>query len=137
MSEEALISVSLLILGVIFLLTVSAWRESRAMNKQHRATIEQELVQKEEFEQLIAKLQQHPFDVDSHNALLTFCRQKRSFTENAYRSALDLVSQAEGDAAVKLLASEIGRLNCGARRRDGRPTLSDERAIQNDIQNRC
>jgi hypothetical protein len=137
MSEEALISVSLLILGVIFLLTVSAWRESRAMNKQHQATIEQDLVQKEEFEQLIAKLQQHPFDVDSHNALLTFCRQKRSFTESAYRSVLDLVSHTEGDAAVKLLAEKIGRLSCGARRRDGKPTFSDERAIQNDIQNRC
>ena len=137
MSEEALVSISLLILAVIFLLTVTAWRESRAMNKQHQATVAQESIQQQEFEQLIARLQQQPLDVDSHNALLTFCRQKKSFTESAYRSALDLVSQTEGDAAVKLLASRIGRLSCGSKRRDGKPTFSDERAIENDIQNHC
>jgi hypothetical protein len=48
-----------------------------------------------------------------------------------------MVAQTEGDAGVKLLASEIGRLSCGLKRRDGKPTFSDERAIQNDIEDRC
>ena len=137
MSEEALISVGLIIFGVIILLTFSAWRESRAMNKQHQATVDQESLQKEHFDQLVASLQQQPLDADSHNALLVFCRQKRRFTENAYRSALDLVSQTDGDATVKTLAVEIGRLCFGPLRRDGKPTISDERTIQSDIQNRC
>jgi hypothetical protein len=137
MSEQAVISVSLVIVGVIVLLTLTAWRESRAMNKQHQTTIDQEFVQNEEFEQLIATLREKPLDVDSHNALLTYCRQKKSFTQTAYQSALDMVAQTGGDASVKLLASEIGRQSRGLRRRDGKPTFSDERAIQNDIENRC
>ena len=137
MSEEAVFSVILLILAVIFLLTFSAWRESRAMNQQHRATIEQESRQEEEFEQLIDQLQRHPLDVESQNALRTFCRKKSSFTEHAYRSALELVSQTNGDAAIKSLTSELGLLSCGLRRRDGKPTFSDEQEVENDIQSRC
>jgi hypothetical protein len=137
MSAEAVLVISLLIVGVIFLLSLDAWRESRTMNKQHQATIEQESIQHVEFEQLVVALQQQPHDIDSHNALLTYCRKKRSFTESAYAAALDAVAQTEGDAAVKLLASEIGRLSCGLRRRDGKPSFSDEQAIQDDIENRC
>ena len=138
MSEETLVKVApyLLGLGVIcLLLVISALRESWAMNKQRRATIEEELRLKAEFDQLVAKLQQQPLDVDSQKALLTFCRQKSSFTQDAYRSALEHVTQTAGDATVKTLVIELGRMDCAPRRRDGKPTIDDEQAILNDILN--
>lgn len=137
MSDEAQIAIGLVSLGVLVVLAINAIRESRAMNKQHQASVDQGALQQDEFDQLVSTLQQQPLDTESHHALLSFCKQKRIFRGQAYNSALNLVSQTGGETTVKQLAYEIGRMSYGPKRRDGRPTVADELEIQSEINSRC
>ena len=135
--EHALFAVVVLVLVAIFFLRIGAWRETWSMEKQHQATVDQESVQRREFNQLVDELKQKPLEADSHDRLMRFCMKKQSFADDGYRAALDLVSQTGGEATVRELAYEMGRRSFGLSRRDGRPTVADERTIQDDIQNRC
>ena len=137
MSDDTFLVIVVTVFVTIFVLTIAALREWRFMNKQHQVTVDQESRQNEEFDELIANLQEEPLDDGSQKALLEFCRRKKSYTAQAYQSALDLVSQTQGEASVKSLAIEMGRLSCGLKSRDGKPTFTDEQTIQNDIQSRC
>ncbi|HET6883516.1 MAG TPA: hypothetical protein VFI31_25415 [Pirellulales bacterium] len=50
-----------------------------------------------------------------------------------YGSALDLLSNNPKSPIAKQLVLDIGRWHYGKSRPDGRPTVYDEQAIQNDI----
>ena len=93
------------------------------------------------FERIVALLEENPTSRDTHSEVWGLVNRMDGmvigiYAGTLYQVALGIVQDHPEDSNVRVLALGFGRLSHGSNRPDGRPTIYDEQAIQNDIQAR-
>ena len=93
------------------------------------------------FNRVVALLETRPTDRATHREVWQLVNKMDPlvigiFAGTLYQLALGLVQDHPDESNVRVLALEFGRLSNGLTRPDGRVTIYDEQAIQNDIQAR-
>ena len=101
-------------------------KQRAAMARRARAIASQ-------FDELAHSLQSSPFAMRSHQQLVCFCDDHPNYRQLGYSLALTLLTESQENSLIKL-AQELGRLHYSRNRPDGQPTIGDEEAIQNNIQ---
>jgi hypothetical protein len=91
---------------------------------------------------VIPLLKARPLDASIRNIVITYAKktittkfvlQNEASSGEVYEAALDVLSQYPDQIPLKQYALEVGRWHYGIQRPNGKVTIYDEQAIQNDI----
>jgi hypothetical protein len=98
-----------------------------------------------DFDNLLAELKEPPLNLDLHTRILESLQEVDLPSDFAslmmaqvlggvfYTRALEIVAEYPESSPARQFALEVGRWHYSRGREEGRPTIYDEQAIQNDI----
>lgn len=122
---QSLIGVTLVLVFAVGVIGFAIWRFLSFQKAQKNA--------RDTVSTLGRLLDQRPVDESIHAELETIASKFPVLADTVYRMALCAVESSRGAPAAKRFALSVGRRAYGSKRSNGRPTIYDEQAIQNDI----